>query len=765
MARRPLKTPAPTQKKPARAASSSGKGWIAALILIALGGGGYYGYDQYQKSEQERLAREAARRARIEAEKRKAEEERLAAEKAERERQAAEEAERRRLEAKEKAEEEERRRKEAEAEAERLRKQRESQKSDDTPAPKPKDTDKPEPAPEPVKKESTIYDQELLLHGADANSISARKQFDTLIDHLLEKGDFADFERAMSEKIKVSIPNYAGNGKLNYAQYKNNRNLMQAVDLCLLIRMAGANELSKLVAKEGDDNDNGGADFFRWAIRDKSRPLHLFMQSFASQEGRPENAAHSINLFYTIWTEIPARDRVKYLNLAVAGSLMNPEVCNSRGGIRDASATILTVPEVCAYLREMDGKRKLVTDIKKLSVSQLMHVVNVRLPQSEIDWAAENVNYTQAKWGEAYGSIRYLMERATGNKDPYKLYTFEEIKREGGVCRDQGYFSCNTGKCRGVPAVYIVGDGDRGPHAWMVNLTDATTWVQTNSYGYNSGRFTNPCSGRSQHESVLLSRSAKNTDAKLVPASDAMVLANYLVRIDCIKEAHGTARYVTEAFPEETAAWANYIKVLGHSEKHLPPASVWRKIDTDLIRLSRKNSELLDLAGEVEDKYLLAGKNAASKQAAMNRSMSQLNRRGGDDRADLVLSAVDRQASVMAEAGNYRGLANLYSKQLKKYTKRGDIFGQLLRQYMGHLGEEATQRDWNTLARSTEKLFEKHMMSNGSDFFKLKKEVEIQNMIAEAWDKAGNSRKAEKLREFAQERLERGQQQHGGSED
>ncbi len=760
MAKRPLKTTVSTQKKTTVKKSSSGKGWIAALLLIALGGGGYYGYDQYQKSEQERIAREAARKAKLEAEKRrKAEEARLAAEKAERERLAAEEAERRRLE----EEEAERRRKAEEEEAERQRKLRESQTEDDTPDPEPEVKDTPEP--EPVKKEPTIYDRELALHGADTNSIAAKKLFDEMVDNVLTKRDFADFERAMSQKIKESIPSYAGNGKLNYAQYKNNRNLMQAVDLCLLIRMAGANTLSKLAAKEGSDNDNGGADFLRWALRDKSRPLHLFMQSFASQEGNPENAAHSLNLFYTIWQDTPAKERVKYLNLIVAGSLMNPSVCNARGGIRDVNATIVSVPEFCAYLRQMDAKRKLVTDIKKLSISQLIHVVDVRLPQSEIDWAAENVNYTQAKWGDAYGSIRYLMERATNNKDPYEKYTFEEIKREGGVCRDQGYFSCNTGKCRGVPAVYIVGDGDRGPHAWMVNLTDATTWVQTNSYGYNSGRFNNPCSGRSQHESVLLSRSAKNTDAKLAPAADAMVLANYLVRIDCIKEAHGTARYVTEAFPEETAAWANYIKVLGHSEKHLPAMSVWRKIDTDLIRLSRKNSELLDLAAEVEDKYLLDGKSAASKQAAMNRSMSQLTRRGGDDRADLVLSAVDRQASVMAEAGNYRGLANLYRKQLKKYTKRGDIFGQLLRQYMNHMGEGATARDWNTLARDTEKLFDKHVISNGSDFFKLKKEVEIQNMIAEAWEKAGNERKAEKLREMAAERLSRAQQQHGGGED
>ena len=125
-----------------------------------------------------------------------------------------------------------------------------------------------------------------------------------------------------------------------------------------------------------------------------------------------------------------------------------------------------------------------------------------------------------------------------------------------------------------------------------------------------------------------------------------MVLADYLVRIGCVEEAQEAARYVTNAFPNETASWAHYIKVLGHDKEHLPPAAVWRKIDSDLIRLSKKNSELLDLAAEVEDKYLLAGKNAASKQMAMRRSMSQLNKRGGDDRADLVTEAIRRQAET-----------------------------------------------------------------------------------------------------------------------
>ena len=750
MAKRRFQTPATAPKK-------SGSGWIAALLLIALGGGGYYGYDHYQKAENERKAAEAARRAKIAADKRLAEEmARLAAEKEEQERLAAEAEEARR-----RAAEEEAARLAAE-EAERQRKLREQK-----PAPTPGKTEEPEPVkePEPTPQKSTAYEKPISLYGASAAGASARKQFDELVDHLLEAHDFEDFEKAMLPLIKESVANYTGSGKLNYAQYKNNRNLIQAVDLCLLSRMAGSKELKEVLTTEGDDNDNNGLDFFRWALRHKSQPLHQFMQHFLTQEGRAEHAGHAIRQFYTIWAAMEEKDRLKYLNLAIAGALINPGTAQSPGRYRDRNVPRLSVPEVCEYLREMDKKRKLVTDIKKLSVSQLLHVVDVRLPQSEFDWAAENVNYNQSDWGAAYNSIKYVMERAATNKDLYENYSFEEIRKEGGVCRDQGYFACNTGKCRGVPAVYIVGDGDRGPHAWMVNLVDNVRWVQTNSYGYNSGRFTNPCSGRSQHESTLLSKDAQTTDAKLAPAADAMILADYMARIGATTEARNTARYVTTAYPTLTAAWAHYVKVLGQDEKNPPPDKVWRKITTDLNQLSKKNSELLDISAEVEDRYLLSGKNAASKQMALRRSMSQLNRRGGDDRADLVINAVNRQAEVFAEAKNYTGLANLYRKQLKKYVGRGDIFGQLLEQYMGHLGDEAPTRAWNVLAKDADKLFEKHVRSGGGDLFKLKKEVQIQHQIAKAWRNAGNDRKADKMQKDADSRLEKAQNRYVTEDD
>ena len=59
-----------------------------------------------------------------------------------------------------------------------------------------------------------------------------------------------------------------------------------------------------------------------------------------------------------------------------------------------------------------------------------------------------------------------------------------------------------------------------------------------------------------------------------------------------------------------------------------------------------------------------------------------------------------------------------------------------------------------------EKLFEKHVSSSGGDLFKLKKECEIQRQIATAWEKAGNTRKATKMREDADTRQSRAEGQY-----
>ncbi len=752
-------TPVAAAKK--KKSTSAGL-WVTLLLALALGGGGYYYYHvQEQKAEQARLAAKAKaereaelRRQREEEERRRAEEEarrqREAAEEAERRRLAAEEAERKRRE----AEEAERRRLAEEEEAARRR----QQETPDEPMP-----DEPTPEPEPVK---SIYDSELELIGGAGNAKENRELFDAMVRQMLEKGEFDLFAAAFAGKIRACASELVSGEKMSYSTYRSSKILSSAMDLCLVIAMAEPSAMAEIAGVATEDGKPAAdaaqrREFLLWALNAKSRPLHSFLRAFELNEGRPSNMAGAMRTWYELWKATPEKMRDKYLNLAIACALIRPEVANSPGMLRNPQAPNLTIPQVYDYFREMDARKKLLVDVKKMGVSQLLFVVDVRLPRSEFDWVQENLKYSQANWGQAYPSIRYLMARATNGKDPYTYYTFEELRREGGVCRDQGYFAANTAKCKGIPAVYIVGDGDRGPHAWIASMVDAVSWKQTGSYGYNTGRFANPCSGRGQHESVLLTQSKTTTDDRLTGAAEGMIVSDYLSRIGCTDEARAAAKYVSSAFPRLTAAWSNRLKVLKADSDNLPDEETWRQVSRDLSRLGRHNPELLDFAAEVESDYLMEGKSVASQKSSMKRSLRNLQRSVGNERSDLVLEAVERQAQLLVEAGDMRGLAALYKKQLKESTKRGDVFQRLLGSYMHHWAElEATERQWGTLAKEVESIFEKGVLTGTSDHFKLTKEVAIQKMVAEAYRKAGNERKADKLSESADRRLANSQKKY-----
>ncbi len=761
--------PTTPQLTPKRKKSSSKTTWVVILLLLLAGGGGAYYWHAEQQAEQARIKleeqkarREARRKAREAEEARRkaaaeaAERERAAAEEQARrlrEQQEAEEAARKKAAAEEEqrlrqareAEEAERRKREAEAaaEAERLRRQKAEQEGE-----------KPVPS---------FYEATPPLVGGECNSPESRQKFDAIIDHLVQERDFDAFARVLSERIRESAPELIQGDKLIYNNYKRRRNLVQAMDLCLLIDMAGAEQLSALLGSQPKVEYRNGADapqkFLLWMLRDKSQPLHTLMQSFIFHGGDSRNMAHAFHTLFSLWDTTPEKERAPYLRLAVACSILHPAITQSRGMVRNPNGPLLSIQDVYHYFRSMDAQKKLLTDMKKLSVSDLLYVVDVRLPRSEFDWVHENLTYKRAQWGEAYASIRYRMDRAAVGEDPYENYTFAELRKKGGVCRDQGYFACTTAKCKGIPAVYITGDGDRGGHAWIATLVDDVSWKQTGSYGYKTGRFQNTCSCRIHHESVLLNRDKKTTDEKLAPAADAMLISEYLVRIGCRAEALSTARYITSAFPLLTAAWVNRIQILSHKDNETS-TETWRKIDADLMRFGRKNGELIDLAAEIEEQHLMSGKSLSSRKSAMARSMDKLKRTVGNERSDLIVEAVERQGRLLAEAHDLRGLSALYKKQLKAHTGRGDIFEQLLHQYMYFI-EGEDEAVWAAMAKDVDKIFTKNVLTNTQDLFKLRKEVAIQQMIAEAWKRGGNTKKADKLREEAEIRLQNATSRYG----
>ena len=267
----------------------------------------------------------------------------------------------------------------------------------DTPTETPQDKPS-EPAPAPAEPTVQAID---VTNAAAVEGAALRA---------IEEGNYQKLAESLIPGIRNASQELLSGSKLNYAAYRRADSLMTAVELTVLIKTVGEEQLRALTqGKEAGP----GKNFMNWMLRDRVRPLRSFIRNFMAQEAAPENMAYSLRTFFTIWKDTPEQDRARYLNPAIACALLSPEVAQSPGLIRVKTAR-LTPAQVFQYFREQDKHRRLLTDIKKMSVERLLMVVDVRLPKSEFTWVTKHLKYDRATWAhKAYNSVRYLMERAT----------------------------------------------------------------------------------------------------------------------------------------------------------------------------------------------------------------------------------------------------------------------------------------------------------------------------------------------------------------
>lgn len=632
-----------------------------------------------------------------------------------------------------------------------------------------------EPPAEPTPKEAPVaspdFPEKLLLYGGGSETVEQREIWQRWMERMISDAKASELVPMLEARVREIAPKLITGERLNYASYKNSRLLMNAVELCYMAKLVGAERLDSFMKVRGEASRTSPKEFMQWLLTDRSRPLHRLLHAFAFNSGKAEEFPRTLKVFYVLWERASERERVRYMNLAIACSLVRSEVAHGRGMLRMPDEHLLDIPELYDYYRTQDVANMLLTNIWKLGVTELLHVVDVRLPMSEFEWVKKKLDYQRQNWGATYSSIEYIMERATQKVDPYKLYTFEEIKEEGGVCRDRAYFCAASAKTRGLPAVIITGDGERGPHAWVALYTsDKGGWTITGSYGYKTGRFEDPCSGLMLHESVLLDKDPKLTPEKQEPAGDCMVLSDYLCLLDSKQEALGCARYVTLAFPQLTSSWQNYVKVMEKCGSKLVSTNAWLRLYLELGHQSKKNMELMDLAQYVQANHVMEGKRDNVKMNALKQSSRKLGELIQAGRTDLAIESMERQTKIYADRCDYRGLASFFKSAFKDYGSLSYTFGEMLDLYIRMLeictekleGDQETDDKakkntirtmWRTCAKEAESTFSKMAFSK-NDFFVIQKDADIMHNIAECWRLGGDDKRAQRLEMNAEQRLQ-----------
>lgn len=145
------------------------------------------------------------------------------------------------------------------------------------------------------------------------------------------------------------------------------------------------------------------------------------------------------------------------------------------------------------YFKKLYDKNKAKIKYKDLSTRDLTLVVDTPVPVSELEWALKNIRASASSWDKLYKKIKYDMERLERGQYQWPSsngsYTLENIKENGGICVDQGYYCVVTARAFGIPTLILTGAGQDGFHCWFAFMKRGGRW-EFDGGRYASSKFT-----------------------------------------------------------------------------------------------------------------------------------------------------------------------------------------------------------------------------------------------------------------------------------
>lgn len=129
-------------------------------------------------------------------------------------------------------------------------------------------------------------------------------------------------------------------------------------------------------------------------------------------------------------------------------------------------------------IRCVDSKAFML-DPKRLSVRELMCVVDTPLEFQELQYVQQVKLKSPARLQDVYQAIPYQRARLDDGELMWagSSYRLIDIGRQGGVCADQAFYMTQCGKAKGIPTVIFIGQGQNGGHAWTGFMPEPGKWI------------------------------------------------------------------------------------------------------------------------------------------------------------------------------------------------------------------------------------------------------------------------------------------------
>lgn len=623
--------------------------------------------------------------------------------------------------------------------------------SEPPPEPPPASAPEPEPTPVPAavvvkplpsvpSSESepderlALFEQELHLVAPMANRQENLDLYRDAIHLAIETGRWDLYRPFLKRAFEASMQGVSlRTGNDRFQTLLAEPLFVRAMGMHGFLRAVDDAYLSKL-ADESPDHA-----FHQWLLHGHPTALGEFIGVLTGAE----DSGNTLALWSNLWSsETDEAHRETYRALALACAL----VYGGRGSTPDWDAAMHRY----TLFRDHAEAGRLTGKIHRMPATDLVWVVDVDVPDPEIEWALRKMHLPRRRWGQAYGMVEYLMERAVEGANPYEEYTFEEILKHGGICGDQSYFAANTAKCHGIPAAIMSGDGDRGPHAWIVWKPEDDTWAEAGNTGYTTGATAHPQTGERIHQSLLmLEGDRRNGGARLADTRAYLRFMDLFLAYGEEAIAEEALDLALRSTPEHPLPWR---RLVHFREKRETSLEQWEDLADTLRRRFRDRPDFLAMADAIEDEHIFPHRDAERNVQDLRRERRRLAR-DHEGRSDLLLASIRRQADILSEEGDFDGITSLYRKAFRDFGEQAEAFATIADQYFACAGDDPGRRD--KACREIELAYQRHIDTESGEYFRASQEVRLLRRVAGFYRTVGDTKKANSLERRARIREER----------
>lgn len=486
--------------------------------------------------------------------------------------------------------------------------------------------------------------------------------------------------------------------------------------------------------------DEYNREFLSWLFTNP-RAMQLLAGTLKPQD-KPERVIE-------IWRECWMDDKQSgetYMALALAVAVVfDQEITvipeyygyNSYSSSSEGSGSLPQIAGIERYrfFRDCAKRGALRVPLAEMQPHELIWVVDSPVPNAELEWAQKHVNLSRRNWGDAYGMIRYRMDKAAGGRQIYERYTLAQIKNEGGICGDQAYFAAQSAKANGIPAMVIGGEGERGGHAWFGYQASRDKW------NLEAGRFTsdNYAAGTSQdpqthrtikeHELQQFATPERRTAGWAV-TERYLQLSELFSRTKQPDLARTSLDLALRTTPKHLNAWNlkldNLVAAKVSSEE-------WQREIAQMRTVFQKYPDIISGINERETAYLVSNGDAKLALKGAQRGTDRLLRKQGN-RTDLILESIDKEVALAEKSDDPELPGRIFREALKDKGSEVVAFKQLAPRYYEWARKKNQGRD---ALRDIERAFNRNFDMPSDDYFRLGAYRDLLGLVTDLFKKEG----------------------------